>query len=97
MAIWVIVVASAVLVFLEAGRDEKLGYSTNRAGWTAATLLLWIVGFPAYLMHRASLHQTMVEQHGDTPQPMVALGLAWGFYVLGVVLLVVSVLRQLPA
>lgn len=97
MILWVIVIASAVLVFLESGRDERLGYSVNKGGWIAATLLVWIVGFPAYLVSRARLHQKMIEEYGDTPQPLVGPGLAWGIYVLGIVLTAASLLRTYHA
>ena len=56
---WVVVIGSAIWVAADA---SKLGVSRGClgggmfdmgiAGWFFVTLLLWIVGFPAYLVHR---------------------------------------------
>lgn len=55
----IIVVASAVWVLVDASnlgvRRGCLGggmFDMGKAGWFFATLLLWVVGFPAYLATR---------------------------------------------
>jgi hypothetical protein len=56
------VILSAILIAVEAGqlgmgietdKDAKGRKQTGPAGWFLVTLLLWIVGYPAYLYHRS--------------------------------------------
>lgn len=58
----VIITGTAIWVYLDATRN-KIGKIANTGGmfnmsagaWGTVTLLLWIVGFPAYLIKRSSL------------------------------------------
>ena len=58
MLIWVIILASAIWVYFDArnigvkkGLVPGMG-NMGPAGWFVVTLLLWIIGFPMYLLYR---------------------------------------------
>jgi hypothetical protein len=57
---WIVVVVSAIWVYFDAkniGVRKELGsgfFNAGPGGWCAVTLLLWIIGFPAYLIKRGS-------------------------------------------
>ncbi len=59
MEFWLVVIASAVWVFIDANSiGVRKGlvpgfFDSGPVGWSAATLLLWIVAFPAYLILRS--------------------------------------------
>jgi len=57
-----VIAVSAVWVYLDATKNEigkipgsKGVFNMSAGGWGAATLFLWIVGFPAYLVKREKL------------------------------------------
>jgi hypothetical protein len=61
MWFWIVVVISAIWVYFDA---KKIGvrkglipgfFNLGAGGWCAATLLIWIIGFPAYLIKRGDL------------------------------------------
>jgi hypothetical protein len=70
-----IIVISAIWVYLDASR-HKIGkipdtgglFNMSAGAWATVTLLIWIVGFPAYLLNRKSLlksaHHQPVEVSG---------------------------------
>jgi hypothetical protein len=72
MYMWVVVIASAIWVYVDAkniGVRKGLikGFFDMGAGtWCAVTLLLWIVGFPAYLVKRGSLKAAVAAQAGSS-------------------------------
>jgi hypothetical protein len=65
----VLAVGCAIWVYLDAtkhkiGKNKETGgfWNMSAGGWAAATLILWIVGFPAYLVKRGSLLK-LGQQH----------------------------------
>ena len=71
MALWFIVILSAVWVYFDA---QNIGirkglvdgfWNLGPLGWALATLLLWIVGFPAYLIKRGSLKKAAASDSLD--------------------------------
>jgi hypothetical protein len=80
MFIWIIVIGSAAWVYVDA---KKIGvrkglvsgmFNIGAGAWCAATLLLWIVVFPAYLIKRGALKAAVAAQAGTggAPGPTVA-------------------------
>ena len=78
MFMWIIVIASAIFVYIDA---KSIGvhkglisgfFDLGVGGWTAVTLLLWIVGFPAYLIKRGDLKQAAAREKGETNVDTVA-------------------------
>ena len=73
MVIWLVVIASAIWVYVDAKnigvrKDLVSGFWNLGAGsWCAATLLLWIVAFPCYLIKRTSLKEAAAAEAGDNP------------------------------
>ena len=63
MVLVLIVIASAIFVYFDAKRIGVRkglisGFLDMGVGaWTAVTLLLWIIGFPAYLIMRGDLRK----------------------------------------
>lgn len=76
MIMWIIVIASAIWVYFDA---RSIGVHKNLVsgfwnlgpfGWSVATLLLWIVGFPAYLIKRGTLKAAAQAERADAdPAP----------------------------
>jgi hypothetical protein len=73
MIIWAIVIASAIWVYFDA---KNIGVRKNLVsgfwdlgpgGWSAVTLLLWIVGFPCYFIKRGSLKAAAAAETADAP------------------------------
>ena len=72
VAIIVVIAASSVWVYLDA-TNYKIGKIPDRTGmfnlsaghWGTVTLLLWIIGFPAYLIKRNSLIEIAKEHPID--------------------------------
>ena len=70
MYVWIIVIASAAWVYVDA---KMIGvrkglisgmFDIGAGAWCAATLLLWIVVFPAYLIKRGALKAAVAAQAG---------------------------------
>jgi|GEM_PF-2548161 len=61
MVIWLVVLISAIWVYFDAKsigvRKGLIGgfFNLGAGSWCAVTLLLWIIGFPAYLIKRGDL------------------------------------------
>jgi len=77
---WIIVIGSAIWVYIDA---KQIGvrkglisgmFNIGAGAWCAATLLLWIVVFPAYLIKRGALKAAVAAQagHGAAPVASVA-------------------------
>jgi hypothetical protein len=70
IALAIFIAMSAIWVYIDATKN-KIGKITNRKGmfnlsagaWAAATLFLWIVAFPSYLINRS----TLSEKAKDNP------------------------------
>lgn len=68
-----VIAVSAVWVYLDAsknriGKTSAKGFFNLSAGaWGTVTLLLWIVGFPAYLSKRRALLETARTEPRDSP------------------------------
>jgi len=70
LVIVAIVVVSAIWVYIDA-TNNKVGkvpgkggmFNMSAGGWASVTLLLWIIGFPAYLLKRSAL----IAQAKTTP------------------------------
>ncbi|MFT5354832.1 MAG: hypothetical protein ACI9KE_002045 [Polyangiales bacterium] len=81
---WAVVGLSAIWVYWDAsskrvGEVEGLKSFTNMSAgaWGAATLLLWIVGFPLYLVNRAKLiERAEVSPRESSLRPLKAILLA---------------------
>lgn len=87
-----IVACTAVWVYLDAtknkiGKIEGAGgmFNMSAGGWSIVTLLLWVIGFPAYLVNRGLLIEkakgTPVEVQGRGGKAVVlgAVGALWIF------------------
>jgi len=87
-----IIVASAIWVYLDATKN-KIGkvpgakgmFNMPAGAWAVVTLLLWIIGFPAYLVKRGSLieraKESPVEVSGRSGKT-AALSAVGGLWVL---------------
>ncbi len=87
-----VIVATAVWVYLDATKnnigkisDQKGMFNMSAGAWSIVTLLLWIIGFPAYLIKRGDL----IEKAKDNPVEVKgrggkasALSIIGGFWVL---------------
>lgn len=85
-----IVVASAIWVYLDA-TSNKIGkipdaggmFNMSAGAWSVVTLLLWVIGFPAYLVKRSALiekaKQTPIEVRGRNGKA-VSLGIVGGLW-----------------
>lgn len=79
-----IVVVSAIWVYLDATKN-KIGkvqgakgmFNMSAGAWGTVTLLLWIIGFPAYLIKRRSL----IEKANENPIEISGRGLKTGVFV----------------
>ncbi len=100
-----IIVASAIWVYLDATKN-KIGkipgengmFNMSAGAWAVVTLLLWIIGFPAYLVKRASLIKRAKESPVDVSRRSVktaALSVVGGLSILAV--FSGAVLSALPA
>ncbi|MBB6184785.1 hypothetical protein [Oleiagrimonas soli] len=98
LLILLLVSASAVWVYLDASRNE-IGHDPNRSGlfnmsagaWGLASLLIWIIGFPAYIIKRKSL----VEHAKSNPHPVKnRLLKSFGFAATGLLLIAFTVFNQ---
>jgi len=73
MIMWVVVIASAVWVYIDAKnigvrKDLVSGFfNLGPVGWSLATLLLWIIGFPCYLIQREKLKAAAIAAAGNEP------------------------------
>ena len=89
-AIVAVIAVSAVWVYLDAtghriGKIPDQGgfFNLSAGAWGAGTLLLWIVGFPAYLMKRGSLiaraKSHPIEVKGRWAKTMIfcVIGILW--------------------
>jgi len=86
------VALSSIWVYLDATKN-KIGrvpgnggfFNMSAGAWAAVTLLLWIIGFPAYLLKRSTLVQlaasSPVEVTGRVPKVFL-LSLVGGLWVL---------------
>lgn len=68
----IVIVVSSIWVYLDATRNdigkieaEKGFFNLHAGGWALVTLLLWIVGFPAYLIKRQSLIEKAYDHPAD--------------------------------
>lgn len=68
MIMWIIVIVSAIWVYIDAKNigikkgvtPEMSGWlDMGPAGWSALTLLLWLLGFPLYLYHRGTYKKSI--------------------------------------
>ena len=80
-----IAVVSAIWVYLDATKNKigkiqgKKGIFNMSAGaWGTVTLLLWIIGFPAYLIKRKSL----IEKANENPIESAGRGWKTGLFVI---------------
>jgi hypothetical protein len=79
MYIWIIVVVSAIWVYIDAkqiGVRKGLisGMFDNGPGvWCAGTLLLWIVVFPAYLIKRGELKAAAAARTAPAVVPVASV------------------------
>jgi hypothetical protein len=85
-----IIAASSVWVYVDS-TNNKIGKIPDQSGffnlhagaWAVVTMVLWIVGFPAYLIKRKSLIELAKEKPIDVSNPLpktaglVVAGLAW--------------------
>jgi len=79
MYMWIIVIVSAIWVYVDAKsigvRKGLIGgmFNIGPGAWCAATLLLWIVVFPAYLFKRGALKAAVSAEAGAgrSPEPTV--------------------------
>ncbi len=100
-----VIAASAVWVYLDATKN-KIGKTTNGKGifnmsagaWSIVALLLWIIGFPAYLIKRRAL----IEKAKENPieisgrnRKIATLSIVGGLWVL-IMLLNGTALSGLP-
>lgn len=91
-----VVVVSAIWVYWDA-TQSKIGkiagaggmFNLSAGAWAVVTLLLWIIGFPAYLVKRGSL----IEQAKENPVEVTgrggkiaALAIVGGLWLLGTVM-----------
>ena len=73
MIFWVVVIASAVWVYIDAKnigvrKDLVSGFfNLGPVGWSLATLLLWIISFPCYLIQRPTLKAAAIAAAGNEP------------------------------
>lgn len=92
----VIVVAAIVIcslwVYLDA-RGKKIGkvagaggmFNMSAGAWSVVTLLLWIIGFPAYLIKRSSLIKRASEHPVEVKRRVLkavilgVIGTLWAF------------------
>jgi len=89
----VAVVGCSLWVYLDTKRlaitrrpHDPTWSNMSSAGWTAAVLLLWLVGFPAYLVKRREVARTLQEAGAAAPGiPLSALPGAALLAVLGLV------------
>lgn len=90
-----IVVASAIWVYVDA-TNHKVGKIPNKGGmfnmsagaWSVVTLLLWIVGLPAYLIKRTALISAAAANPVNVkgrPAKIAAIAIVGGLWVLGTV------------
>lgn len=100
-----IIVCTAIWVYLDAtknkiGKIKEAGgmFNMSAGAWSVVTLLLWIIGFPAYLIKRGALieraKENPVEVKGRGGKTAV-LGIIGGLWVL--LALVGHLLGSLPA
>jgi hypothetical protein len=92
-----VVVGSAIWVYLDA-TNHKIGGDFPAGAWAAFVLLLWIIGFPAYLIKRGALLEQAKEHPAEVKNRapvLVVLG-ALGAVVIGINLVSYST-GSLPA
>ena len=87
-----VIVCTAIWVYLDAtknkvGKVEGAGgmFNMSAGAWSIVTLLLWIIGFPAYLIKRGSLIERAKEHPVETigrGGKTAALGIAGGIWIL---------------
>lgn len=95
-----VIAASAVWVYLDATKnkigkipDGKGMFNMSAGAWGVVTLLLWIIGFPAYLIKRGALiekaKENPIEISGRTGKAAVLsiVGSLWVFMSLGAIVL----------
>ena len=89
----IVIVASSIWVYLDATKNdigkiegEKGFFNLHAGGWALVVLLLWIVGFPAYLIKRSDLikkaHDYPAEVSGKTFK-IIALSLCGLVIIIG--------------
>lgn len=73
---YVVVIGTAIWVAVDAGnlgaRSGRLGggfFDMGPVGWFFATVLLWIIAFPAYLVKRPEYLALRAELEPATPTP----------------------------
>jgi len=87
-----VIAISAVWVYLDATKnnvgkipDEKGMFNMSAGAWGIVTLLLWIIGFPAYLLKRGALiekaKENPIEVNGRKGKA-IALSVVGGLWVL---------------
>ena len=86
------IVACALWVYWDAtghriGKIPGAGgaFNMSAGAWSIVTAMLWIVGFPSYLIQRSKLIERAREhpvEVGDRASKMVVLAIAGGLWVL---------------
>ena len=85
-----IIIASAFWVYYDATKNkigkipgEKSFTNMSAGGWAVVTWLLWIIGFPLYLIKRKELIEKAKEHPVDVPQTrrVIVLGFFGLFFV----------------
>jgi hypothetical protein len=85
-----VIVCSALWVYLDATKnkigkipDLKGTFNMSAGAWAIATMFLWIIGFPAYLIKRSSLivcakeHPVEITTRGGKFAALAVVGAAW--------------------
>lgn len=88
MILYIIFIATTIIVFLEQKRYQDAGYSASPVLMAAGVLLLWIAIFPYYILKvKRPLRESVLEDGGQ-PQEVVSEAVSWILYVVGVALVV---------
>ncbi len=84
-----VVAGSGLFVYYDASKrkigkipDRKGLFNLSAGGWAAATMLLWIVAFPAYLIKRGKLIEEAVAKPQVSNSRGLKLGLGAGLFIM---------------
>lgn len=86
-AVWVYLDASKHRIGVTPDNDSKF-FNLSAGGWGVATLLLWIVTFPAYLIQRDTLLELAKSYPVDSPKRLAkafafgAVAFLWAEYLM---------------
>jgi len=92
LIITIVVIISSIWVYLDATKnkigkikDEKGLFNMSAGAWALVTLLLWIVGMPAYLIKRKSLIEKAEDHPVETSGRVIKI---LGLLLIGILMII---------